>query len=267
MIRIKGSPLLNSDNNQEAVYNKYIEPENNNNEDILEISKKQTKTNAAKNLVDGEQNNKIHTDNLKTLSINNDKEEQERCDNRKLLISKYYNNARLSKYIGKEFRKTENELSKMNLQELEEHIELLKKVINSGRSSYEVSGILKYGGQSLELILSQMGFDMNGLASALENNNEIQEDLEMIMMEYNLLSNVSPESRLGLNVISTCFMVHQINKLNKKNIDNKMKQQYIPSNNKNKPVTAVQDTISGIETNVGNNGEKMSIWDYDENEL
>lgn len=254
-IRLSGCPEFNIKQDVQPIYEKYIDDEkiSVSNEIKLPAIKMSAKMSSDINDADNESTSSIDINTLPKIKKKKKKKKHyydnpEEKTNKILLINKYYNNKRLSKYIPDDIRV--KDLSKLSSDDLDDHLKIVKKTVSSNRGNMEVEQLIQYTSTALENIGTQFTpLKLNGFSNALMQNESVKEDVEEIMLEYDLLSELTPHSRLTLNVISTMFMVHSINTLTNGDVNEKLNQEYKTST-KNK-----------------NENKKTSMWDYDDSDL
>lgn len=111
-------------------------------------------------------------------------------------------------------------LKSKTIEELEDLLTEIRTTLNSSSdSSILVQGVKMSVGiaeQATQRPSIKPHFDLLGLSQELNSNPEFDKALELVNLEYNLLSEVSPMNRLGLVLVASAGKVYAKNKITAK---------------------------------------------------
>lgn len=133
-----------------------------------------------------------------------------------LNLEMYTSNEILGKHLRRAgFEKTEGELKKMTVTELEYELKRVEILLNNKNNSNVANGVLKGGIQMLEnIVSSKTKLQIKGLADSCFSNENWLFLLEKVKMKYGLYNfgvNLDPAVELALITAQTAAMLHAHN--------------------------------------------------------
>jgi hypothetical protein len=133
-------------------------------------------------------------------------------------ISRWLTHPSFEEYLKKlGFLINQNQLHQMSIDELDEHLKRIKTAVNNKSTISIVKGGAHLCIKTMEG-LSQLPrvkphFDLNGWYESLQHNEEFDDILSQLELEYGMVTMLSPEKRLALLLLKTSVTVAGTNKV------------------------------------------------------
>lgn len=178
-------------------------------------------------------------------------------------LQRYGASERFSEYLKKmNFKLDIDHLKKLHVEELKEMLERVRITINSRDTNNMINGLVFSGTQIMETIainneVIKKYVNLKGFSSMLQNDESFKDIIEQLNLEYNDISTLSPEKRLGFVLVMTAMKCHGINKINDK--FNSMGQM----NNNTQPILNNDDNKNDDKNKNISNQKKNNILDFD----
>ena len=161
-----------------------------------------------------------------------EKSKEEIDENQKLILhlNRYASSKRFASYLKSlGFDLTTSKLKSMTNEELKELLDRTQTSLSHKQTTnfwYEMSiGLIETSEKIV--VHSPLGekVKINGLSDALKSNEDFQDLVEMIELQYTSFSNISPELRIMYTILTTAVKLHSINSFLDKRQQMIMKQQ------------------------------------------
>lgn len=117
--------------------------------------------------------------------------------------------------------------------ELNNYLEEIRLTVCNSNNSDIFVGLFHGGCDVLEKSGHYIGYDLTGLSTIASKNKNVIKCVKEISLEYQQLNYIKPEKRLMLMMISLCYGVNYMNKMDKnvkldaeKDIDNNLNKKY-----------------------------------------
>ena len=108
----------------------------------------------------------------------------------------------------KDFNLTDKTISELN--DLKEE---MQRTVSSSKGLKMFNGILYAGCDVLEKGAPRIGYDLTGLKQICMQNEDVEQCVQEIALEYQQDQNVRPEKRLMLMMLSMCYGINYMNKM------------------------------------------------------
>ncbi len=109
------------------------------------------------------------------------------------------------------------------ISELKDLKDEMQRTVSSSKGLKMFNGLLYGGCDILEKGAPRIGYDLTGIKQIVMQNEDVEQCVQEIALEYQQDKNVSAEKRLMLMMLSMCYGVNYINK-NKENIKNNIEK-------------------------------------------
>ena len=161
-----------------------------------------------------------------------EKSKEEIDENQKLILhlNRYASSKRFASYLKSlGFDLTTSKLKSMTNEELKELLDRTQTSLSHKQTTnfwYEMSiGLIETSEKIV--VHSPLGekVKINGLSDVLKSNEDFQDLVEMIELQYTSFSNISPELRIMYTILTTAVKLHSINSFLDKRQQMIMKQQ------------------------------------------
>ena len=110
-------------------------------------------------------------------------------------------------------------LTDKTISELNDLKDEMQRTVSSSKGLKMFNGLLYAGCDILEKGAPRVGYDLTGLKQITMQNEDVEQCVQEIALEYQQDQNVRPEKRLLLMMLSICYGVNYFNK-NKPNMQN-----------------------------------------------